>query len=196
MFKRSLGLGSPVKISRNFVRAFVFVFGPMVLLSYVVGVGRMDDPVLLWGGIPESWRPWNVTCMFIAAAGFLIVWWKYLYAWDEEAVESLTWPWTQTDGIGGNAKILFAMVLILIPSMLWLELTRIHIEHDSNLTQAMVIGNLWLVVLGNLILILLGWNAWKSDINGTDALPFVGSLLFGIQVILNDGMLWVWKYPW
>ena len=88
------------------------------------------------------------------------------------------------------------MLLILIPSMLWLELTRIHIQTDSVLTQWIVIGNLWLVVLGNLLLILLGWEAWQSGVDGTGMLPFVGGLMLGIQVIINDGILWVWKYPW
>ena len=59
-----------MEVSRELVRTMVFVFGPMVLASYVIGIRRMDDPMELWGGIPESWRSLNVMCMFIAAAGF------------------------------------------------------------------------------------------------------------------------------
>ena len=36
---------------------------------------------------------------------------------------------------GGHGRILIAFLLILIPSMLWLELTRIHIQNGSSLTQ-------------------------------------------------------------
>ena len=48
-----------LEISREFVRTVVFVLGPMVLASYVVGLRRADDPMALWGGIPESWRTAN-----------------------------------------------------------------------------------------------------------------------------------------
>jgi len=185
-----------MEVSRELVRTVVFVLGPMVLASYVIGLRRMDDPMSLWGGIPESWRPLNVTCMFIAAAGFLIAWWQLLFSWEYSVVEGIGWPWSQGGSTGGHGRLLIAMLLILIPSMLWLELTRIHIQTDSALTQWIVIGNLWLVVLGNLLLILLGWEAWQSGVDGTGMLPFVGGLMLGIQVIVNDGILWVWKYPW
>ena len=68
-----------MEVSRELVRTVVFILGPMVLASYVIGLRRMEDPMSLWGGIPESWRPLNVTCMFIAAAGFLIAWWHLLF---------------------------------------------------------------------------------------------------------------------
>ena len=54
-----------MEISREFVRTVVFVLGPMVLASYVIGVRRADDPMALWGGIPESWRTLNVTLSLI-----------------------------------------------------------------------------------------------------------------------------------
>lgn len=137
-----------------------------------------------------------MACMFIAAAGFLIAWWQLLFSWEFSVVEGIGWPWGQGGSTGGHGRLLIAMLLILIPSMLWLELTRIHIQTDSAFTQWIVIGNLWLVVLGNLLLILLGWEAWQSGVDGTGMLPFVGGLMLGIQVIINDGILWVWKYPW
>ncbi|MBH33023.1 MAG: hypothetical protein CMB75_01300 [Euryarchaeota archaeon] len=185
-----------MKVSRNAVRNIVFVFGPMVLASYVVGVWRMDDPMELWGGIPESWISLNVMCMFIAAAGFLITWWKLLFGWDAAVVEAIGWPWDGEVSEGGHRRILIAFLLILIPSMLWLELTRMHIQHDSLLTQWIVIANLWLVVFGNILLILFGWSAWSGGADGTDILPLLGSLMLGIQIIVNDGILWVWLYPW
>jgi hypothetical protein len=47
-----------------------------------------------------------------------------------------------------------------------------------------------------LLLILFGWSAWQSDASGSSILPFIGASMLGIQVIINDGILWVWKYPW
>ena len=185
-----------MEVSRKLVRTVVFVLGPMVLASYVIGVRRMEDPMELWGGIPESWRSLNVMCMFIAAAGFLIAWWQLLFGWDFGVVESVGWPWSGDVSEGGHGRILIAFLLILIPSMLWLELTRAHIQNGSSLTQWIVIANLWLVVSGNVLLILFGWSAWSRGASGTDILPLLGGLMLGIQVIVNDGILWVWKYPW
>ena len=185
-----------MEVSRELVRTVVFILGPMVLASYVIGLRRMEDPMSLWGGIPESWRPLNVACMFVAAAGFLIAWWQLLFSWEYLVVEGIGWPWSGEVDTGGHARLLIAMLLILIPSMLWLELTRIHIETDTALTQWLVIGNLWLVVCGNVLLIMMGWVAWQSGVDGTGILPFIGGLMLGIQVIVNDGVLWVWKYPW
>ena len=62
-----------MEVTRSTVRICLYIFGPLVLASYVYGVSKMSDPNELWGGIPESWRPLNVTCMFVAAAGFLIM---------------------------------------------------------------------------------------------------------------------------
>ena len=135
-------------------------------------------------------------CMFIAAAGFLIAWWQLLFGWDAGVVESVGWPWSGDVSGGGQGRILIAFLLILIPSMLWLELTRIHIQNGSSLTPWIVIANLWLVVSGNVLLILFGWSAWSGGASGTDILPLLGGLMLGIQVIVNDGILWVWKYPW
>ncbi len=83
-----------MEITRETIRMMLYILGPLVLTSYVIGIYRMDDPNQLWGGIPESWRPFNVVCMFIATAGFLIMWWYFLYQWDAAAVETVQWPWT------------------------------------------------------------------------------------------------------
>ena len=82
-----------MEVTRETIRLALYITGPLVLASYVFGLSRMDNPNDLWGGIPESWRSLNVTCMFVSAAGFLIMWWVFLYRWDAAAVESVQWPW-------------------------------------------------------------------------------------------------------
>jgi len=185
-----------LEITREFVRTVVFILGPMVLASYAIGLRRMDDPIALWGGIHESWRTLNVVCMFVSALGFLIVFQQLLFGWEVSVVESVGWPWSGDVVDGGHQRLLLAFLLVLIPSMLWLELTSIHIRSDSAWTQWAVIACLWLVVAGNVLLILFGWNAWQSGDSGTSILPLVGASMLAIQVIINDGILWVWKYPW
>ncbi len=184
-----------MEVTRSMVRLAVYILGPLVLISYVIGISRMESPNDLWGGIPESWRPLNVTCMFISAGGFLIMWWFFLYRWDASVVETIQWPWLEGDS-GGHARLLVAFLLVMIPSALWLELTAFHIRTDYNWTQWLVIGNLLLVCLGNILLGLLAWNAHQQSIASGTMWVLIGSILLAIQVIINDGILWNLKFPW
>ena len=84
-----------MKVTRSTVRICCFIFGPLVLLSYVYTLSKMEEPMALWGGIPENLRSANVFCMFVAATGFLIMWRLFLYKWDVAVVESLNWPWKE-----------------------------------------------------------------------------------------------------
>jgi len=184
-----------MEFTRESLRIAMYITGPLVLVSYVYGISKMEDPNQLWGGIPESWRPLNVTCMFISAAGFLIMWWFFLYRWDISAVEAIQWPWAEGVG-GGHSRLMIAFLLVTIPSMFWLEFTSLHIRVDGNWTQWLVIGNLWLVCLGNILLGLLAWGAHKQGVATDTIWPVLGAIMLGLQVIINDGILWNLKYPW
>lgn len=184
-----------MRITRDAVRIAIIITGILVLVSYVFGISRMSSPSDLWGGIPESWRTFNTATMFVAAAGFLMAWWFLLYKWDADSVESIQWPWTVGDQ-GGHSRLMLAFLLVTIPSMFWLETTILHIKLETAWTQWLVIGNLWLACFGNILLALLGWSAIKQSTGPYAFVPFLGSIMLGIQVILNDGILWNLKYPW
>ena len=184
-----------MEISRETVRLAVYILGPLVLASYVFGIYRMSDPNQLWGGIPESWRTLNVSCMFVSAAGFLIMWWFFLYRWDATIVEQIQWPWSE-GGSGGHSRLLIAFLLVIIPAMFWLEATAFHIRTDYDWTKWVVIGTLWLTCLGNILLGLLAWNAHQQDLTSDTIWPVIGAVMLAIQVIGNDGILWVSKFPW
>ena len=57
-------------------------------------------------------------------------------------------------------------------------------------------GNLWLACLGNILLGLLAWGALKQGVGAYAFIPLLGSVMLGLQVIVNDGILWNLKYPW
>ena len=42
-----------MEITREALRLALYITGPLVLASYVVGISRMDSPNDLWVGIPE-----------------------------------------------------------------------------------------------------------------------------------------------
>jgi len=183
-----------VEITRQFVLVFTFVFGPLVLASYAYGASHADRPADLWGGIPPSWQGYIVPFMFLAAIGFLIYWYTVFFHLDEASVESLRWPWGNSDGEGG-ARLLLSLSLILIPSALWMESTIFHLENEYSWTPVLVIGMLFLTSVGNLMLGLLGFSAYQDGVDGA-GLMIIGSVMLGVQCILNDFFIWVYKFPW
>ena len=120
-----------MELTRLNLRIFTFILGPIILATYAYGVSKMSNPEKLWGGIPESWRKFNVTCMFISAAGFLIMWWMFLFQWENQAVDTLSWPW-QSDSKGGYNRLFICFSLVMIPSAMWIEMTRFHHQTKTN----------------------------------------------------------------
>ncbi|HIB73781.1 MAG TPA: hypothetical protein EYM74_06765 [Candidatus Marinimicrobia bacterium] len=183
-----------MEITRQLVLIFTFVFGPLVLASYVYGISHADKPQDLWGGIPLSWQAYIVPFMFIAAAGFLIYWWIVFFQFDQDTFSSLHWPWGYSDG-NGAIRLLLAYALVLIPSALWLESTLFHLSNNYSWTPVLVIGILMMVAIGNIMLGLLAYGAYQDGVNGS-GLMMIGAVMLGIQCIVNDCIIWSLKFPW
>ena len=183
-----------MEVTRQLVLVFTLLFGPLVLPSYAYGLSHAEKPMELWGGVPETWRGYIVPFMFVAAFGFLMYWYIVFFKFDESAVQSLRWPWGESDG-GGATRLLIAYFLFLIPSALWIESTILHIENDYSWTPVLVIGTLFLTSVGNLMLGLLAYGSYHDGISGA-GLMIVGAVMLGIQCILNDFIIWVYKFPW
>ena len=172
------------------VRWFVAIAGPLVLVSYVVGLARAEEPMALWGGLGPTERMAIVPFMFVAAAGFLAYAYTALVRMD---VASLRFPWAES-GSGTNA-LLLAYALYLIPSMLWLEATLLHLSVGAAWTQWLTIGVLTVVSVGIILLGLIGVAAVQDGVPGGWILV-LGALGMGIQSIVNDNIICVWKFPW
>ena len=183
-----------MEITRQLVLIFTFVFGPLVLASYVYGISHADKPQDLWGGIPLSWQAYIVPFMFIAAAGFLIYWWIVFFQFDQDTFSSLHWPWGYSDG-NGAIRLLLAYALVLIPSALWLESTLFHLSNNYSWTPVLVIGILMMAAIGNIMLGLLAYGAYQDGVNGS-GLMMIGAVMLGIQCIVNDCIIWSLKFPW
>ena len=187
-------LEQAMEVSREFIRKFTFVAGPLVLISYAFALSRLDDWDSLWGGVPETWITYIVPFMFIAAIGFLMYWWVALFKLDVAVFESLRWPWNESDGNGGM-RLLLAYALFLIPSMLWIDSTIFHMNNSYSWTPILVIGILALASVGNIMLGLLAYGAMQDGVEGS-RIMLLGSVFLGIQVILNDQIIWSAKFPW
>ena len=183
-----------MEVTREFIRMFTFITGPLVLVSYVYGLSRLDDKASLWGGIPASWTTYIVPFMFLAAIGFLMFWWVSLIKIDVSVMESLRWPWGESDGNGAE-RLLLAYALFLIPSLLWIDSTIFHMNNSYSWTPFLVIGILGLASIGNIMFGLLAYGAWQDGVDGS-GMMLLGSAFLAIQVILNDFIIWSAKFPW
>lgn len=183
-----------MEISRQFILVFTFILGPLVLISYAYGVSRLDKPSDLWGGIPASWQSYIIPFMLAAAIGFLMMWYVVFFQFDESTVEALRWPWGESDG-NGTTRLFTAFALFLIPSAMWIESTIFHVGNDYSWTQMLVVGILVVVSIGNILFCLLAYGAYQDGIDGAGFM-LVGSILLAIQCIVNDLILWVYKFPW
>jgi len=187
-------LEGAMEVSREFIRTFTFITGPLVLISYAYALSRLEDWDSLWGGIPKTWITYIVPFMFLAAIGFLMFWWVALFQIDVAVFDSLRWPWGESDGNGGQ-RLLLAYALFLIPSMFWIDSTMFHMSNSYSWTPYLVIGILGLASIGNIMFGLLAYGAWQDGVDGS-GIMLLGSIFLGIQVIINDFIVWSAKFPW
>ncbi len=181
-------------VSRRQLRWFVFIMGPLVLVSYLVGILRADEPADLWGGIGPAAQAATIPFMFVAAAGFLVFAWIVLFKLDDEALAGLRWPGRISDG-RGRTRLAAAYALYLIPSALWLEATLLHLNNPSSWTPALVIAVLALVAIGIIMLGLLSWSAIRDQVPRAKWM-LAGVIGMAYQSIVNDLIIWVLAFPW
>ena len=113
-----------MEVTREFIRTFTFIAGPLVLVSYGLALSKMDDKTALWGGIPGSWITYIVPFMFLAAIGFLMYWWVALFQIEVSVLESLRWPWGESDGKGAQ-RLLLAYALFLAYNIFQISIKRL-----------------------------------------------------------------------
>jgi len=183
-----------MEVSREMIRTFTFIAGPLVLVSYGLALSKMDDKAALWGGIPSSWITYIVPFMLLATVGFLMYWWTILYSVDASVIDNLRWPWGESDGKGAN-RLFLTYCVFMIPSMFWLESTLFHMNNDYSWTPFLVIGVLTLASIGNIMFGLLAYSAYQDGVEGAGTM-LLGSVMLSIQCIFLDGILWNVKFPW
>jgi hypothetical protein len=169
------------------------LIGPLILASYWRGVNAVDDPLVYWGDVPESMQSFIVPWMFVAAAGYLLMWHRFFFAWSEADVASLHWPWSSDDGRGVH-RLAGLYAAFLIASLLWIDLTRSYIESPSALGAFVVIAVLWVAGLASLGFGVLVWSSRDRLVGARWAL--VGCVMLSIQCTGWDAVYWVASFGW
>ena len=180
-------------MKRNTVFWFTNLVGPLILASYWRGVGAVDDPLVYWGDVPSSMQSFIVPWMFVAAAGYLLMWHRFFFAWDEATVATLHWPGQQPDGKGVQ-RLFMVYAAFLLSSMVWIDLTRIYIEAPSMVAAVAIIAVLWTAGLASLAFGLLVWPSRERLPGARFALA--GCVMLSIQCTWWDALYWVANFGW
>ena len=180
-------------MNRRFVFWSTFAVGPLILLSYWRGVSAFEDPVVYWGNVSSDMQSFIVPWMFVAAIGYLLMWHRFFFAWSEEDVARLHYPWQEEDG-KGIQRLMILYAAFLLTSLVWIDLTRIYIEQPGTLQAVLVVAVLWTAGLASMGFGLLAW-ATRDELQGSRAV-LAGSIMLSIQCTWWDAIYWVWHFAW
>lgn len=168
---------------RRALLALQLTAGPLVLVSYVVGfVVWPDATAMMWGGVPESLRGLYTTWMFVAAAGYFAYSIPLTFRAEASGARML--------GGRGYPSLLAAYALMLVPSALWLPLTKWHLGDPSALRFAVVCVDLLAVALGSLAILGATLTLEPRLPARARILSVAGAAAFCVQTVLLDGLLW------
>jgi len=109
--------------------------GPAVLGSYVWGASSWSSETIgkLWGEVPIAVQPYYTSWMFVAATGYLLFVSFLFVRVDAQRA--------RVAGRYGFGLFNVLLVLILVPSAIWMPLTLHHIEApDPTIWKLIVAG--------------------------------------------------------
>jgi len=164
---------------------FINIFGGIAVLgSYLQGILTHPRAAeTLWGGVPQSIRPFYTAGMFLAAAGYFAFTYFILFRLDSKQARIY-------HGFGfGVFNTLYTA--ILFPSALWMPLTFLAVEQSSLGLQWIVRFVLAIVGLASLVLLFSLLKVEPRKPLWAHRLAIVGSVAFCIQTVLLDAIVWV-----
>lgn len=168
--------------------AITVLGGTAVLGSYVHGFTAYPETVAaMWGGVPEVLRPLYTAWMFVAAAGFF-AYASYLFV----AVD----PDAARVGRFGFDAFNALYLAILVPSALWMPLTRIVVESPGSAAWWWAVRiDLWLVAVGSLGLIAALVALRPRPAPRWHRAAVLGACAFAFQTAVLDAVVWPIYFP-
>jgi hypothetical protein len=156
--------------------------GSAVIGSYIWGLGRPGAVDALWGGVPESIRPYYTAGMLLAAAGYFAFTYFILLRMDPAK--------TKVFGCCDARIFHLLYVGILVPSALWMPATFWAIENSGVLAVWAVRGVLILVALFSLGLLAALLGTRPRNPGWALTLAVIGAALFCVQTVILDAFVW------
>ena len=168
------------KISLLFIN---LVFGSLILFSYYNGLNKYPELSLkLWGGVPKILHPYIVISMFISAIGYFFFTSNFLLNVDPVNVRFL--------GRFNYWSLHIIYLFILIPSMLWIDLSLYYIKTNNPLIWYYVLVVLYCVGVFSIILFIFTIDTYADDKNWLYLPSVFGACIFAIHTLLLDGLIW------
>jgi hypothetical protein len=141
----------------------------------------------LWGGVPDSLRPFYTVNMFLAAAGY--------FAFSYFVFFRLDPPETRIGSRIGFGAFHALYALILVPSAVWLPLTFAMLESPSTELWWAIRLTLGLVGVGSLGLFAALLVVKSPRAAGARWVALVGSAAFCLQTAILDALVWPAFFP-
>ena len=162
------------------------ILGPAVLGSYVWCLSVWPEASSqMWGGVPESIQPLYTLWMFVAAAGYFAYTYVFLFKTKPE----------QTKVLGRGYGVLSLLyILMLLPSALWMPMTKWLLEDPSALRFWLVRLDLFAVALGSLGLIAAAASLEPRPPGRLRTIAIVGAVAFSVQTVVLDAIIWPWLW--
>jgi hypothetical protein len=157
--------------------------GVAVIGSYVIGLrGKAGASDALWGGVPAKVRPVYGVSMMLSAVGFLALLFYIFFKLDP--------PDVVIAGRYGFDLFFPIFITILLPSALWMPLSKMYVEQPSTLMWIVVRVMLFLVGLASIELV---WALFALDLETRGVaywFAVVGSCYFAFHTFVLDAVLW------
>jgi hypothetical protein len=160
------------------------VGGILVLGSYAHGlITHPANRDAIWGGVPETIKPFYTANMLLAAAGYLAFTYFVLFRLSPDN--------GQLDNLSGYKVFYILYALILFFSALWMPLTYLALGHPGSGLYLWAV-RIILAIVGLASLALLGvlLSLHSSESAPVYWLAIAGSVLFCIQTAVLDGIVW------
>ena len=157
--------------------------GIAVLGSYAYGIlTHPNAGQILWGGVPQSIRPFYTVGMFLAAAGYFAFSYFILFRLNPQD--------TQVTSRFGFGLFNALYAAILIPSALWMPLTFLALGQSSLVLLWIVRMVLVVVAIASLGLFAALLKVQPRQPLWAHRIALAGSVAFCIQTVILDAILW------
>lgn len=162
--------------------------GTAVLASYAWGfISHPGKGGALWGNVPQSLIPLYTISMLAAAAGYIVVIYFILSLADQARVR-----------IAGRFSYRFitgSMLLILVPSALWMPLSFSMLNQPTIVIWLSIRLVLFLVGIGSSLLLFALMTLRPSEPKWKHRIAVSGAFLFWFQTGVMDALIWAAYFP-
>jgi hypothetical protein len=156
--------------------------GIAVIASYIFGLRGASGTDALWGGVPEAIRPVYAASMVLSALGYFAFLNLLLLRVDPKNV---------TVGSRFGYSIFYPIfALILVPSVLWMPLTNLYLDHPSTGAWVGIRIVLFLVGLASIALAWALFTIRPGNQGKAYWAAVVGGCYFAFHTFVLDAILW------